>query len=117
MIFFAKDRQASVQQDVRGGTGEVEFLHSLTRENKPQNSSLRMVGQVTLARGSSIGFHIHEHDEEVYIITSGTGLYTDTDGQACLVGAGDVTLTRQGEGHALSNTGDQPLVFMAIIIV
>lgn len=115
MIFYAKDCQASTRQEVKGGTGEVGFLFSMTSDIHPGNSCFQVVGQVTLPPGSSIGFHIHDQEEEIFLITSGSGIYTDSNGQTCSVVAGDMTLTRRGEGHGLSNPGDQPLSFMAII--
>ena len=33
-----------------------------------------------------------------------------------MVKPGDVTFTPDGEGHAMTNTGDEDLVFMALII-
>lgn len=73
-----------------------------------------MVGRIALDPGASIGPHVHAEDEEIYVILSGTGRYRDGD-DFQEVGPGDVTLTHQGESHALENTGSEPLVILAII--
>ena len=52
---------------------------------------------------------------EAYYILSGTGEFND-NGTIVTVAAGDVTFTGAGEGHALKNTGTEPLEFIALII-
>jgi Mannose-6-phosphate isomerase len=115
MIVFAKDRQPSISHKPQGGEGLIEGLRSLSADNRPEGTSFRMAAQMTLPPGGSIGFHLHPDDEEIYVILSGQGLYTDADGQASPVGPGDLTLTRSGEGHGLANSGLEPLVFFAVI--
>lgn len=115
MIFYANDRVENVRQKVMGGEGEIRGLHPFNADARPKNSHFKMVGEMTLAVGASLGFHVHENDEEIYIIVKGAGLYTDTDKKTYPVVPGDVTVTRQGEGHALANTGNEPLVFSAVI--
>lgn len=67
---------------------------------------------MTLQPSASIGFHRHEHNEDTYIIVSGIGLFTDSDGKSYQVTAGDVTIARKGQSHALANIGKEPLVFI-----
>lgn len=115
MIFYAKERKASRRQNVQGGAGEVHGVHPLNADARPEGTAFKMVGQMTLVPGASIGFHIHEDDEEIYLITSGRGAYTDHDQREYPVAAGDLTLTRKGQGHGLANTGDETLTFVAVI--
>lgn len=115
MIFYGKDRFEVVRQKVQDGEGEIRGLHPFNTEKRPENSHFKMVGEMTLPVGASIGFHIHENDEEIYIIVKGQGLYTDSDKNTYPVAPGDLTVTRQGEGHGLANVGDGPLVFTAVI--
>ena len=51
----------------------------------------------------------------IYIL-SGEGSYNDGE-KSYPVKAGDVTFCPDGTGHALDNTGDTDLVFMALIIM
>ena len=115
MLINAKDRKASVREKAQGGEGEIHGLHSLTVDTRPEGTFFKMIASMTLPRGSSIGFHIHHDDEEIYIITGGRGIYTDNDGRKYPVVPGDVSITRQGEGHGLANDGDEPLTFNAVI--
>ena len=43
-------------------------------------------------------------------------VYSD-NGTLRMVQAGDVTFTPDGKGHGLTNSGDEDLVFMALIIL
>ncbi len=115
MIFYGKDRFENVRQKAQGGEGEIRGRHPFKPEDRPPQTRFKMIGEMTLPVGASIGFHIHEKDEEIYIITRGRGLYTDNDKTTHSVVPGDLTLTRQGEGHGLANVGDEPLVFSAVI--
>lgn len=115
MLISAKNRTSSLREKVQGGEGEVHGLHSMTADQRPESTRFKMVGFMSLPKGSSIGFHVHHEDEEIYIITAGRGIFTDNDGQKYPVVPGDVTVTKQGEGHALANDGDDTLTFTAVI--
>ncbi|MDR3038050.1 MAG: cupin domain-containing protein, partial [Candidatus Adiutrix sp.] len=91
MIFFAKDSVENVRQKPQGGQGEVRGRHPFSAEARPDQTAFKMIGEMTLPAGSAIGFHIHQNDEEIYIITRGRGLYTRNDGQTAEVAPGDVT--------------------------
>ena len=66
-------------------------------------------------KGSSLGYHEHHGNTETYFILSGTGEYSD-NGEKYTVKAGDCTFCAEGNGHGLENTGNEDLVFMALII-
>ena len=66
--------------------------------------------------GCSLGYHEHHNESETYFILAGQGDYDD-NGTVRPVKAGDVTYTPDNHGHALTNTGDIDLVFMALIIL
>ncbi|NLO99293.1 MAG: cupin domain-containing protein, partial [Clostridiaceae bacterium] len=72
--------------------------------------------QITLEPGCSIGSHVHDQEEEIYYILSGTGTVND-NGVVKNVGPGDAIKTGDGESHSISNNGDVPLVFLAAIIL
>ena len=62
-----------------------------------------------------LSFHEHHGETETYYILSGEGSYNDGE-KSFPVKTGDVTFCPDGSGHALDNTGDTDLVFMALII-
>ena len=97
-----------------GGKGHVIIKHILGE--KELNGKCRMYAQVTIEPDCSLGFHMHHGESETYYILKGQGIYDD-NGVARPVQAGDITFTGDGRGHALSNSGTEDLVFMALIIL
>ena len=96
-----------------GGKGHVLIKHILGE--KELNGKCGLYAEVTLEPGCSLGYHEHHGESETYCILTGEGNYDD-NGRIRPVKAGDVTFTPDGCGHALTNTGDTDLVFMALII-
>ena len=58
---------------------------------------------MTLKPGAYIGLHAHKDNEDAYLIVSGKGVFTDGNGNAWVVGPGDMTLARPGQSHGLAN--------------
>ena len=98
-----------------GGQGTLSGQLAFKREDAKKGEAIKEIGWMTLQPGDSIGFHQHQHNEDAYIIVSGVGIFTDSDGQTYEVKAGDVTIARKGQSHGLANTGTQPLVFIDVI--
>jgi len=114
MIKRIADMEKEVRERMRGGTGSVEFLHIFRREEL--KGKVRLLARLRLLPGSSIGYHMHEGEEEVFYILSGTGVVTE-QGVASAVGPGDAVLTGGGGGHAIENQGTEPLDLIATILV
>ena len=66
-------------------------------------------------KGKAI-FHRCLEESEFYYFLEGTGTYDDNGKGEYEIKPGMVTMTYDGEGHALANTGDTPMKFMAVII-
>ncbi|MDR2945847.1 MAG: cupin domain-containing protein [Candidatus Adiutrix sp.] len=115
MIFYDKGKAENTRENVGVIKGKIVGRHPFTGDARPESTAFKMIGEMTLSPGASIAFHVHEADEEIYIITAGKGVYTDTDKKEYPVAVGDITLARRGEGHALANTGDGVLSFTAVI--
>ena len=75
-----------VVKNMAGGDGEVTIKRILGE--KELNGKCGLYAQVTIQPGSSLGYH--EHKNETY--------------------------TPDGCGHALKPIGNEPVVFMALII-
>lgn len=103
-----------VIQNMCGGDGCVVIEHVLGE--KELNGKCGLYAKVTIAPGSSLGYHEHQGESETYFILSGDAEYND-NGTPRPVHPGDVTFTPSGCGHALRPTGDEPVVFMALIIL
>lgn len=61
---------------------------------------------MTLQPGSSIGLHKYGANKDMYIAISSEGVSTDSEGKESLVKAGDITIARAEESHALRNNGE-----------
>ena len=102
------------EEHMAGGNGHVIIKEILDAEQL--NGKCGLYAQVTLEPGCSLGYHEHHNDRETYYIHSGTGIYS-VNVTLRMVQAGDVTFTPDGKGHGLTNSGDEDLVFMALIIL
>lgn len=100
-------------ENMCGGKGHLIIKHLLGEQEL--NGKCGLYAEVTIEPGCSLGFHEHHGESETYYILKGQGIYSD-NGALRMVKAGDVTFTPDGQGHALTNTEDTDLVFMALII-
>ena len=112
MIIQRNEMKTEVKEKLRDGNGSAAFVHLLDCKNE---KNIRLLSELTLPPGSSIGNHNHENECEYYIILSGNGT-VDDNGKEVPVKTGDVTVTSSGDSHSITNTGTVPLVFIAIIV-
>jgi len=101
-----------VRPEMRGGAGEVHITH-LADGGSIING--RLLAELTLPAGASIGEHEHNGETEYYIILEGEGLVID-NGQDMPVKAGEVVVTGDGSSHSILNTGTTDLKMIAVII-
>ncbi|MDR3249068.1 MAG: cupin domain-containing protein [Treponema sp.] len=100
------------KEKMRDGEGTTRFTYLVDTEKE---KNIRMLSEVTLPPGASIGYHDHVNETEYYLILSGTGEVND-DGTVKPVKPGDAMITGNGASHSIKNTGNLPLVFHAIIV-
>jgi mannose-6-phosphate isomerase-like protein (cupin superfamily) len=67
----------------------------------------------SLPPGGVSGEHQHSRTEEIYIVLCGHGEIA-LNGRIHPAGPGDVILTRVGDRHGLTNTGDEQLDWLVI---
>jgi mannose-6-phosphate isomerase-like protein (cupin superfamily) len=113
MIKRNGEMEKEVRERMRGGTGTVEILHVFKQEE--MNGHARLFARLRLKKGSSIGYHTHEAEEEIFYILSGSGVVMD-NGESSEVAAGDAVLTGGGGGHSIENRGEGPLELLAAIL-
>ena len=106
-------REIQHYENRNGGKGTMHVEHLLSSEKLGPN--VKMYAKVTIDVGASLGVHPHIGDAESYYILQGTALYND-NGTMRKLSVGDVTYTPDGKSHGIENIGDEPLVFMAVII-
>jgi quercetin dioxygenase-like cupin family protein len=75
---------------------------------KDFSTNLRFIIYSELKPGTSIGYHTHENNEEVYVILAGKGMMT-INGEPHEVHAGDVILNKPYGSHGLANNSDTDL--------
>ena len=114
MIRRSREMETEVRERMRDGTGAVEIVHVF--RSKELKGHTRLFARLRLPAGSSIGFHRHDGEEEIFYILSGRGEVSE-GGPAGPVGPGDAVLTGGGGGHSISNSGPEPLELMAVILV
>ena len=115
MIRKNENQKIDLMENMAGGTGTTEIKYFADGTDYKGRS--RLLARVTLKPGASIGYHIHEDEEELYYILSGTAKYDDNGKGTSLLTAGDTTITLGGEGHAIENVGEDVLEFVAIILL
>ena len=98
---------------MRGGDGTVKIEHLWDEENELRGLN-RLFGRLTLAPGTSIGFHRHDGEAEVFVVIAGEG-EIDDNGEKKPVTVGDTILTGFGAGHGVRCTGGADLVLLAVI--
>ena len=113
MIRRPDEMAIDVREDMRGGKGKVTIQHFFKKDELKSNT--RLCSRLTLPPGTSIGMHQHESEEEVFIITKGSGLMDDGQTQTP-VSTGDAILTGDGASHAISNNGSDNLEIIASIM-
>jgi len=104
--------KTETREKMRDGNGITTITHLVNCENE---KNVRLIAEITLAPGASIGEHCHDSETEYYLILSGSGLVND-DGTEVEVKAGDSVITGGGASHSIANTGEVPLVFNAVIV-
>jgi len=112
MVIHRNEMKTEEKERMRDGEGLVRVTHLL---DASAEKNARMLAEVTLPPGSSIGYHPHDGETEYYFIISGTGVVND-NGKEVEVKQGDSVITGNGACHGIKNTGTAPLVFHAIIV-
>lgn len=113
MIRKASAMRVQVRENMRGGTGPITFHHYFDEDE--MTADARLCARLVIPPGAGIGPHPHEKEDEVYIITRGTGILDDGSTET-RVDAGDAILTGKGESHAIRNDSDEDLEFIAVIM-
>ena len=114
MIRYSEECKVEYREHMRDGDGTVKLTHFI---NAPEelNSKGRLFARITLEPGCSIGYHVHEHDSELFHILKGVAEYSD-NGEIKTVKAGDVTICGVGQGHSIANKGTETVEIIAVVL-
>lgn len=114
MLKTPKDFKAETRSRMRDGNGDVRIEH-IWAPGDELGSPTRMYSRLVLVPGSSIGWHVHQDEEEIFYILSGNAIVND-NGVEKKAAAGDSIVTRSGEGHSIACDGDATLEVLAVIV-
>ena len=112
MVIHRNEMKVENKERLRDGEGTVRITHLVDSDTQ---KNVRMLAEITLEPGCSIGYHRHDSETEYYFILSGVGTVND-DGNEVVVRQGDSVVTGNGASHSIKNSGSVPLVFTAVII-
>ena len=96
--------------------GKEKMLKTNLADFEGWNPKARLFSMVQVKPGEEVDYHMHVGESETFFILSGKGIYND-NGTTVEVTPGMVTFTPSGEGHSIRNTGEENLVFIALIVV
>jgi len=113
VIVRGDELQAQSMENPRGGEGKA--LRLAYDAATGFNGEVTNFAMMQLEPGSSIGYHPHAGDMEIYLILDGEGRAND-NGTVEKVSSGDMLVTKDGESHSLENDTLAPLTFLAVII-
>ena len=114
MLKKCSDMESEIRERMRGGKGQVKITHIFSKNEL--RGKIRLLAKILLEKNCSIGFHKHENEEEIFYILKGSG-QIDDNGSIINVNPGDAILTGDGKGHAVENTGNEPLELLATILL
>lgn len=113
-LFRQKELIEATRFEAQGGRGTLTGRYAIQAGSADEKALFQMVGRMTLQPGDSVGYHCHNSNGEVYCFLNGSGRYSE-EGKSWAVAAGDITVTERGQSHGIENTGDEPLVWIAVI--
>lgn len=112
MIVRDGERFRETRTGMRGGEGELKVA---LLPPAALAAHARLVGEIVIPPGSSIGRHAHEGETEWFLILEGKGV-VDDDGREAEVGPGDAVVTGGGASHGIRSAGPGDLRLVAVIV-
>lgn len=95
-----------------GGNGTIEIYKHVKKDDL---ENIYMLANVVLPKGTSIGYHLHDKDSEIYHVIKGKGLFIDENKEEHIVHKNDCCVIKKGQSHGIENIGDEDLEFIAIL--
>ncbi len=114
MIIKKAERPAKTIENMRGGTGVITLNHLTTDDLRPKNT--RVLSEIIVKPGDSIGAHPHEGESEVYFCMSGQGEVLD-NGEYKPFMPGDAQVTVGADPHGIRNTGTEDVHILAVVVL
>jgi mannose-6-phosphate isomerase-like protein (cupin superfamily) len=90
----------------KDGSQIRELMHPAVHGNRNQSFA-----EATIPARAQTALHVHKLTEEIYHVTSGTGMMT-LGNEKFAVAAGDTICIAPGTPHCIENTGDAELMIL-----
>ena len=107
--FLKAEKQ--IQASSHDGTGPVNLYEIWQREDFQSN--IDFIDRVVIPPKSTVGYHQHGNNEEMYIVLSGRAEMT-IEGKAITVNTGDMILNPPKGCHGLQNHSDKDVDLLVI---
>lgn len=112
MVIRKEARRANLIEHMRGGKGSInKFDYELPQE-LPHT---KMLAEIWLQPGCSIGAHVHQGEHEVFFCHKGEIVLNDNTEERILY-PGDISICFSGELHGIENRSQTKACVYAIII-
>lgn len=105
-IAVSKSDKRVIIKKCHDGAGEILFREVFKK--KDFESNLQHLHETIVYPHSTIGYHLHSGNEEIYYILEGEGIMT-VDDEEKKVSKGDAIITHSGSKHGLVNNTDNDL--------
>lgn len=92
-----------VQRNCHDGIGSILFREVFN--NADFKSNLEHLHETIVEPHSTIGYHLHSGNEEIYYFLEGEGVMT-VNNQVIKVNPGDAVIAHGGDSHGLVNNSD-----------
>jgi len=110
MIIRKDGIKAIDREDIRGGKGKARMFQYLV-ENGQRN--IKFISRLELDPLTVIGEHLHDSDEEFYLVLNGDGTGV-IDGKSFELKTGDAFVCKMGHSHGIA-AGKNGLTFLAVL--
>jgi len=113
MIRNFLETEKQIQHSAHGGVGDVALFEVFGRNDFASNC--QFVDRQIIPPNSTVGYHKHGNNEELYIILQGSGMMT-IDGENFRVKKGDIIKNRPYGEHGLVNDSNEDIELLIIEI-
>ncbi len=113
MIKNFLDTQKRIQNASHGGSGSVDLYEIWGKSDFESN--VDFIDRVVIPPNSTIGYHKHGNNEEMYVVLAGEGTMT-IQGEPVAIKRGDMILNRTFGEHGLVNNSDMDIDLLVMQI-
>lgn len=100
-----------IQDSSHGGSGKVDLYEIWSGDNFKSN--IDFIDRVVIPPGSTVGYHKHDNNEEMYIVLEGQGTMT-INGTSTKISKGDMILNPPYNEHGLVNDSNENIDLLVV---